>query len=91
MWITPIINSHNIQPPGVALWVALVGVATYLNDAAAAVGGGVVDGDGGLTPGAVQGPHAGLVGGLKGRRCLPLGVPRAQEPARVKVRNRGRV
>ena len=85
-----ITNSHDFEPCWSALRIGLVGIATYLDDVAAAIGGRVVDCDGGLAPCAVQSPHAGLVGGLEGGRRLPLGVPRAQESDRIKVRNRGR-
>ena len=57
-----ITNSHNFESSWSALRIRLVGIATYLNDVAAAIGGRVVDSDGGLAPGAVQGPHTSLGG-----------------------------
>ena len=57
-----ITNSHNFEPSWSALRIGLVGIATYLNDVAAAIGGRVVDSDGGLAPCAVQGPHTSLGG-----------------------------
>ena len=53
-------NSHDFEPRRSAFRIGLVGIATYLNDVAAAIGGRVVDSDGGLAPGAVQGPHTSL-------------------------------
>ena len=55
-------NSHNVKLPRVVLGVTLVGVAANLNDSAtmAAVGGSVVDGDGGFASGSIQGPHTSL-------------------------------
>ena len=57
-----ITNSHNFEPSRSALWIGLVGIAAYLDDFPASIGGSVVDSDGGLAPGAVQGPHTSLGG-----------------------------
>ena len=55
-------NSHDFEPRRSAFRIGLVGIAAYLDDFPASIGGSVVDSDGGLAPCAVQGPNTSLGG-----------------------------